>query len=89
MLSTDRTRALADLTYWQTVKTALQAQLTARATGRPIDAYSFDSGEGRQSTDQMDLEQLIRAVQSVETVIQNIERRLYGGRILSMRLGRK
>jgi len=48
--------------YYTTIVTNLKAQLLARTLDQPINAYSFDAGEGRQSTNRMTLQELEAAL---------------------------
>jgi len=86
---TTATRYAAHYTYWQTILTNLQAQLTARSLDQPIDSYSFDSGEGRQSTTRMSIDQLMAAVERAERMVRYYEMKLYGRGLMSLVLRRK
>lgn len=87
--SATATRYLALYTYWQGILANLEALLTKRSLEEPIDDYSFDSGEGRQSTSRIPLPQLMTAIEAAEANVRKYERKLYGGGLMSLVLRRK
>lgn len=76
-------------TFWSTVSTNLQAQLLKRSLDQPINAYSFDAGEGRQSTQRMTLEELQKAVINADNMALFYYRRMYGRGLMHINLRRR
>ncbi len=71
-------RYLALYQYYLTVESNIQAQLTARSTDQPINDYSFNAGEGQQSTKRMTLKELMDALVMVEGLIRHYAQKIYG-----------
>ena len=75
--------------FYTTIVTNLQAQLKARTLDQPINAYSFDAGEGRQSTTRMTLEELEAALtRAVEKQLWYY-RKMNGRGLMTMGLRRR
>lgn len=87
--SATATRYQAQYTYWSGILTNLQALLTKRSLEEPIDDYSFDSGEGRQSTSRIKLPELMTALERAERMVGYYERKIGGGALMSLVLRRK
>jgi len=54
-----------------------------------IESYSFDSGEGKQSTKYRSLEDLQKSRDKIEAELDYLYRRLNGGNIVNMNLRRR
>lgn len=56
--------------FWSTVSLNLQNQMIARTTGQPVNRYSFNAGDGVQSTDRMTLDELTEAIRNAESLVR-------------------
>ncbi len=75
--------------FWLTIETNLENQLIARSTDQPINNYSFNAGEGSQSTSRMTLDELMVAIARSEGFARHYEQKLHGRGLMSHMLRRR
>ena len=83
----------AGLTAQLLVKTAQRdaanATLLAAAGNAEVESYSFDSGEGKQTTKRRKPEDIHRLVRELDSEILRIQNRLGGQGVVNMNLRRR
>ena len=85
--SSDRTRILSQIATKEAQLTAANTALT-EALGTDVQSYSFDSGEGKQSTTRRKLKELQDAVRGLEAELDRLYRRINGSGLVTMNLRR-
>jgi len=76
-------------TYYTSIVTNLQVQLTARTLDQPINAYSFNAGEGSQSTTRMTIKELGAALTWAVEQQLYYYRKMHGRGLMTMGLRRR
>ncbi len=82
-------RYLALYNFWIAVENACMAQLTARASGAAVNSYSFNGGQGTQSTGRMTLKELDEAITSAEGHIRHYAQKIWGRGLMNHMLRRR
>jgi uncharacterized small protein (DUF1192 family) len=68
---------------------AANASYTAALTNSEIQTYTFDSGEGKQSTTRRKPAEIAAAIRILESEIDRLQRRLDGTSIVNLNLRRR
>ena len=88
LTSTTRTRIIAEIDRLEAQLTIIQTTITdALATG--IENYSFDSGEGKQSTKYRSFDALLKAEDKIAARIDSLYRRLNSLGVVNVNMRRK
>ena len=85
--SGERTRILALISTKETQLTAANTMLT-EALATDVQSYSFDSGEGKQSTTRRKISEIQQTIRSLEAELDRLYRRINGTGIVTMNLRR-
>ena len=84
-----KSRYLALYNFWLGIETNLQAQITARTLGQPINSYTFSAGEGSQTTSRMTIKEMMDALTRVEGMVRLYAQKVYGRGLMSHMLRRR
>jgi hypothetical protein len=87
--TTLRDRYLALYNFWLSIEQACEAQLTARASGAAVNSYSFNGGQGTQSTSRMTLKELGDMITYAEGMARHYAQKVYGRGLMSHMLRRR
>jgi hypothetical protein len=87
--STERARIVTAITTKETQLAAVNAAYLESLTNAEIQTFTFDSGEGKQSTTRRKPGELADAINRLESEINRLRRRLTGGGIVNMNLRRR
>lgn len=85
--SSTRTRIIASIAAKEAVLAALYVAYTAAAT--EFEEYKFNSGEGSQQAKYRNLNEIKTNIDSLESEIDSLYRRLAGKGVINMNLRRK
>lgn len=88
LISSNITAIKARITRLETLLTSLYEVYESGTT--EIESYEFDNGgEGRQKTKYRNLQQLWSQIQSIETTIESLNRKLNGTGVVNLNLRRR
>jgi hypothetical protein len=84
-----RTRYLALYNFWIQVQTNCEAQLLSRSLNQPINSYTFNAGEGSQTTQRMTLKELSDMIQQADGQIRFYAQKVWGRGMMNHMLRRR
>ena len=87
--TTLRDRYIALYNFWLSIETACENQLTARATGAAVNSYSFNGGQGTQSTSRMSLEELAKMITYAEGMARHYAQKVWGRGMMNHMMRRR
>jgi hypothetical protein len=82
-------RYLALYNFWLAIETACENQLTARASGAAVNSYSFNGGQGTQSTSRMSLDELAKMITYAEGMARHYAQKIWGRGLMNHMLRRR
>lgn len=88
LTSTTRDRIISRINTLEAQATTLETTITTQLENG-IENYSFDSGEGKQSTKYRSLESLQKQLEKIESQIEKLYRRLNGLGIINLTMNRR